>query len=219
MKRLPQIARGGSACRRPTPTRSLSCVLMVCALGLAAPARAAPILTVTPNDGALYGKPGETVGWGFTLTNDDDYLVVTGVEFLPASLPIGTFVDYLSLKFIVVGPAPESETIFQVFDPDPDPEHTTGLGAFEIDPFATIGSIAAGSLTLTYDLYPVSPNDPNFDPDDYTPSFGNVLSAEVSVQVVPTPSPLLLLLPGLLGLLWRNRPDLPHASRPRQRQP
>lgn len=199
---LPSTARRATPARHPSRLYPcLSGALLLGALGLSPPASAAPMLTLAPSDGALSGAPGKTVGWGFTLTNDADYLVVTAADF-PASLSIGQFIDFISPQFFVVGPAPETDTVSQGFDA----ALMTGVGAFEIDPFAVIGGVAAGLLTLTYDLYAVSPNDPGFDPDTDTLSVGNRLTAEVSVTVVPVPASLLLLLPGLLGLVRRPRP-------------
>ena len=84
-------------------------LLLLCGLMLAAPAQAGPILTLIPPDGALQGLPGQTVGWGFELFNDQDYLVVTGADF-PASLTIGTFIDYISAQFFVCSAGPRTAT-------------------------------------------------------------------------------------------------------------
>ena len=72
---------------------------------LAVSAHAGPVFQTDPLNGALFGAPGSTVGWGFTLTNTTDFLVVTGVSFVPAPLSsFGTFEDYLSSgPLIVVG--------------------------------------------------------------------------------------------------------------------
>lgn len=163
-------------------------------------AQAGPALTLDPADGALWGNSGQTVGWGFELFNDENYLVVTSAVF-PALLSVGTFIDYISAQFLVVGPAPESETVSQAFDP----VGMTGLGAFEIDQFAPRGALAAGLLTLTYDLFSRSPNDLGFDPETDTISVGNLLTAQVSVGV-PAPAPVLLVLAGLVPLVRRRRP-------------
>src|SRR5262245_53600446 len=67
-------------------------------------ALAAPILDLIPSIGTIGGMPGDIVGWGFTLTNTTDFLVVTGADFVPPS-PLGVFNDFIGPNFIVVGPA------------------------------------------------------------------------------------------------------------------
>ncbi len=165
--------------------------------------QAVPLLTLAPANGAISGTPGATIGWGFTLTNSTDYLVVTSASFTPTAL--GTFTDFISaVNFIVVGPAPESSSVSQVFDA----LNQTGIGSFAINPGALIGDTVSGQIVLNYDLYAVSPNDPLFDPGTDGLSFGNTLTADASVTVkastppppVPEPQSLLLLAVGLLAL-------------------
>jgi hypothetical protein len=80
------------------------------------------------------------------------------------------------------------------------------VGSFLVSPSATPGELIAGLIVLTYDLYSVSPNDPNFNPNIDTISTGNLIStdAEVKVSTIPEPGTLLLLLSGL-GLSWLAR--------------
>lgn len=209
-RRTPRAGTARQAVARRWPGLALP---LLGALWLATPAQAGPILTLNPTDGALRGLPGQTVGWGFELFNDEHFLVVTGADF-PASLTIGSFIDFISQQFFVVGPTPEVDSVTQVFDP----VALTGIGAFVIDPFAPIGGLARGLLTLTYDLFSRSPNDPNFDPDQDIVSLDNRLPAQVSVGV-PAPPPLLLVLAGVLGL-WRwSRPGCQSSVRPRWRRP
>jgi hypothetical protein len=76
---------------------------------------------------------------------------------------------------------------------------------FFISQLAQPGDKAIGQIVLSYDLFILSPNDPNFDPTTDTVSNGNFLMAPASVTVttttVPTPEPesLLLLAIGLAG--------------------
>lgn len=164
--------------------------------------QAAPILTLDPPGGAISGTPGATVGWGFTLTNTTDYLVVSSASFIPAT-PLGAFTDFISaFNFFVVGPAPDSTSVSQAFDAPSQ----TGIGSFAIDAGALIGAVASGQIILTYDLFSVSPNDPLFDPGADGLSFGNTLAVNASVTVtppttgVPEPESLLLLAAGLIAL-------------------
>lgn len=167
-------------------------VLLVCAQVPAAS------LILNPVGGALFGTPGATVGWGFTLTNDTDYLVVSSAEFT-APTSVGTFVDWIGPQFIMLGP---SGTVFQTFDGTSQ----TGLGRFTIAPGAIGGQVATGRITLTYDLYSVNPNDLNFDAGRDQISVGNILTADASVSVVPEPGSLLLMasaMPALIALRRR----------------
>ena len=172
-----------------------------------ATAQAVPILTLAPSGGAISGTPGATVGWGFTLTNPTDYLVVSSASFIPAT-PLGTFTDFISaFNFFVVGPAPDSTSVSQIFDA----LNQTGIGSFAIDAGALVGAVASGQIVLTYDLYSVSPNDLLFNPDTDTLSNGNTLAANASVTVtapisgVPEPASLLLLAAGLIALYGTRR--------------
>lgn len=171
---------------------------------LCAQVQATALLQLDPIGGAISGKPGKTVGWGFTLTNDTNFLIVTGASF-NSSTYLGVFTDFISQpsNFFVVGPAPESSSVSQAFDQ----VLKTGIGSLAIDANALVGSIANGQIVLTYDLFSVSPNDPNFNPDSDTISTGNILTANASVSVVPEPASILLFGVGLMGLVAcrRNR--------------
>lgn len=183
---------------RPT----LIAALFLLVLGIQAKADTIS-LTLNPANGAITGTAGSTVGWGFTLTNlGADFAVVTGSDFCvgapssPCSNSLGTYTDFVGAQFIVAGPSPESSSITQTFDIS----LMTGIGSFNINLGAT-GSVL-GEILLTYDLYSVSPNDPNFLPTDIV-SLGNSLTAPASVtvagQAVPEPGSFLLLAGGLLA--------------------
>jgi hypothetical protein len=165
--------------------------------------QAAPILQLSPPGGALTGAPGQVVGWGFTLTNTSDFLVVTSADYVTAT-PLGTFTDFISgFNFIVAGPVPESSTVSQSFDAS----SFTGIGSFLIDPGAVAGALSTGVIRLTYDLYSVSPNDPLFDPATDLRSGGLSLDADASVQVSATPEPASWILMGasMAGLVIGRR--------------
>lgn len=138
-----------------------------------------PVFEVTPPG---FGEPGETVGWGFSLTNTSNFLVVTGSEFRTTS-PLGTYEDFISTdNFIVVGPSPESTTVAQAFDP----VALTGVGAFHILPNAPTPAAITGTLEVDYSLFSEDPNDPNFDPGSVVVADAN-FTVLTSVQVVPEP--------------------------------
>lgn len=169
-------------------------VRMLALVGLlAVPTQAAPMLTLVPADGALRGLPGSTVGWGFTLTNTSDFLVVTGSSFTAS--PLGTYEDFISSgpNLIVVGPSPESPTVTQLFDP----ASRMGIGAFHILDTAPAGVSIKGTLTIDYSLFSVSPNDPAFNPDLDTVVADASLSQAAAVQVLPEPGSWILILSGI----------------------
>ena len=163
---------------------------------------------LNPLDGAISGKPGSTIGWGFNLSNDENFLVVTSVLFEPDTA-LGTFTDFISAaNFFVVGPANSGSTVWaQTFNAGLQ----TGVGSFFITPDTAIGSVANGDMVLTYDLFSRSPLDVNFNPNTDTLSNGNVLTATASVTVSPVPEPqtyaMLLAGLGLLGFVIHRRKD------------
>jgi hypothetical protein len=76
------------------------------------------------------------------------------------------------------------------------------VGSFAISPSATIGDQVLGNITLTYDVYSVSPNDPSFNPFVDTLADGLQISHPAQVYVTPEPGTLLLLLTAAsLGLV------------------
>lgn len=162
------------------------------------PLQAATSFQLNPLDGAIFGTPGATIGWGFNLSNDENFLVVTSAAF-ETSDSLGTFTDFISAaNFFVVGPENSGSTVWaQTFNAGVQ----TGIGSFSINPDAARGSVANGDMILTYDLFSRSPFDANFNPDTDTLSNGNVLSATASVTVsIPEPQTYAMLLAGL-GLL------------------
>jgi len=167
-------------------------------LGCAATARADSVdnLTFTlSNGGKIAGNRGSTVGWGFTLTNTLNYVVIDASEFdITQASGDGTYTDIIGPNFIVVGTGVYASTpITQAFDASVP----SGVGSFSISPSASVGDIVLGTIVLTYDVYSVSPNDPSFDPFTDTLANGLQISASAQVNVTPEPASLLLLLTGV----------------------
>jgi hypothetical protein len=167
-----------------------------------------PVLTLSPAD--LTGAPGSVVGWGFTITNTTDFLNVTSSSFCLGTSGISTactppttgnpavgvagYTDFIGPNGVIVGGA--NSTVTQGFDNNA----ATGVGSFTIDLAALVGSSDVGQIVITYDLYSVSPNDPNFDPGADLVSTGNFLSAPASVTVVTaSPEPTTI---GLAGIAF-----------------
>ena len=180
--------------------------------GLAAvgqPARAATLFQLNPTDGVISGAPGATVGWGFTITNTIDYINVTNSQFCegaqtpPCTHAIGTYTDFVGPNSPVIGPAPESPTVTESFDS----ALTTGVGSFAINSNASSLNHAIGEIIFTYDVYTVSPNDPDFDPFSDLVSTGNVASLDATVNVIPEPATFALagsVLAALAALRFRR---------------
>ena len=156
----------------------------------------APLLQLIPASGAINGAPGATVGWGFTITNNTNYVLVTGSDFCegaivsPCPHTLGSYTDFIgAFNFIVVGPPPpptESPVVTQPFNL----AAMTGVGSFQINATARVGDFAAGQILITYDLFRRSPNDAAFNPITDTISNGNLLSAPARVTVTPEPASL-----------------------------
>jgi hypothetical protein len=162
-----------------------------------------PTLALIPSDGVISGLPGSTIGWGYTIANTTDWLVITSSNFEP-STDLGTYIDYTQFNFIVVGPAPESESVTQIFNP----LDLTGAGSFTIDPDVAGGTVITGEIVMTYDLFSMDPNSPSFNPFEDTISTDNPLPVFAAVQVTSTPEPAtwlgMLTALGLIGVLARR---------------
>ena len=174
---------------------------------------ASPVLTLTPS-GDVSGAPGSTVGWGFTITNDTDYIEITSSQYCvnPVNFPLvcnssalGTFNDFISTaNDIIVGPpgGTDPSSVSQSFDQ----VAMTGIGSFVISALDLVNSGDVGQIVLTYDLTSLDPNDPN------AVSLGTdlVLSANASATVtgsssVPEPGTAGLMAAALAGLMVGRR--------------
>src|SRR5689334_20410398 len=124
-------------------------LILLLAVLLAFSAFAAPILTLAPTDGALSGLPGDTVGWGFTLSNDDGFLVVTDAQY-DALVSVGVFTPFITL--------PANFEVVDSITPFTQPFNIAlqqGIGSYSINNFEIPGTASAGNIILTYDLFSV----------------------------------------------------------------
>jgi hypothetical protein len=158
------------------------------------------VLILTPT-GALSGAPGDTLGWGFQITNDANYIEITSASFClsPVNFPActlpttGVFTDFISgYNDIIVGfpGGTDPATVAQPFDPIA----LTGIGSFVIDAGAPIGAADVGTIVLTYNVFDADPNDPGAN----TLATDQVLTAVANVEVASsTPEPATF---GVFGL-------------------
>ena len=160
-------------------------LMLLC--GAAHTAMASPVnLTLDP-PGVLIAPPGSASGWGFTFDNDANFAVLSFSTFSPGTL-LGGYVDYIPFQFEIVGPNLS-------FNASLDLNLHTGLGEFDVSPSAVLNSVILGTLTLFYDLYSVSPDDPDFNPDEDLVSLSNSVTEDVAIvvqtpEVTPAPEPL-----------------------------
>ena len=154
-----------------------------------------PTLTLLPS-GELTGSPGDLIGWGFSITNDANYIEITSSQFCldPVSFPActlpeeGTFTDFISqFNDIVVGNPGGTDpgTASQNFDP----VLLTGIGSFDIAPTEPFSAEDVGEIVLTYDVYDA---DPNTSPGADLLATDLVLAANAAVTVeepATTPEP------------------------------
>ena len=165
---------------------------------------AAPILTLSPG-GAISGAAGSTVGWGFTLTNDVNWIEVVQAQFCldsplnnPCFLASAQFVDIISNppNDVIVGP---SGSVSQIYAP----LSNLGLGSFLISPGAAVGSFVAGNILLTYNVFDADPN-----AGGNQIGFNQAISASARVTVtataLPEPATWGLAGIGLAGLVARR---------------
>lgn len=175
-------------------------VLCIACLTVACGARAA---TLTLDNPDLVGAPGDTVGWGFTLTSTPvqdgantitPWLVVSSAAFVldAGVFPVGVFTPFITSSFTVIGPDDQNGEVNPWSQPF-DNAQQTGIGSDVINPFQSPGDLATGNIVLTFDEFRVSPNDSAFDPISDTIATGLTLSAPASVLVAgpgdPAPIP------------------------------
>ncbi|MBV9266449.1 MAG: hypothetical protein JO061_09805 [Acidobacteriaceae bacterium] len=181
--------------------RAFFLFLLSCATGLLM--QGTPSFSLLPSGGTISGAPGSTVGWGFTVTDSSEYVVITGSSFTPSSL-YGTYQDFTgSAALIVAGPSPENQTVSQPFDATA----MSGLGAFTIFSTTPTNTKISGNLVIDYSLFSQDPNSPTFDPDTSTLVADANVSLPAAVNVAPEPllAPVLGLALAAVGLAAKRR--------------
>lgn len=165
---------------------------VVLAAALGAPAAwASPSLTLVPASGEVSALPGLNTGWGFTLTDATDYVVLTGSSFSFTGPAYGAYTDFTGSNFDLTGPD-YGNSLTQ----DYDAAAMTGLGEFSVFSTSPAGSLINGTLTVDYSTFSVDPNDPSFDPSVDTLVADGVFTLPATVSTAPEPATIWLLLGG-----------------------
>lgn len=174
--------------------RSFVAALVIAGVLVAAPdARALPFtFAVVPAD--ISGAPGDTVGWGYSITNTsgDFWLLLT-------DLSLGTFSDgVINVLFDAPSIAP-LDTVVRSYDPG-----VAGLAEFTWDPTAPIGSFNSGFFEVTGEFYL---GDPSLGVlvDVADPQRAAYSVTATGSTPVPEPGTLLLLSVGAAALAFRRR--------------
>lgn len=123
------------------------------------PAFATPSFSVTPS-GTVSGQPGDTVGWGYSITNDTaDVLLVSNTYFCQSgqdpllttcTQQLGAYNDFAASNTTEVAPSGAANQSF-------DATTFSGIGDYVISSLATPGQSDVGFLVLVYDLYTCDP--------------------------------------------------------------
>jgi hypothetical protein len=167
------------------------------------------MITTDPPGGAVTGSPGQTVGYGFTITNTTPYYLLfdnsyfcepsQDPEFTTCTQSLGTYQDYIANNFTEVAPMSSLSESFNA-------NTMTGFGAYDISPTAMVGATDSGNLVATYMEYQGDPFN-----GGTQASLDIELSAPASVTVIPVsatpePSSAILAALGALGaLLYKAR--------------
>ncbi len=168
-------------------------------LTLAVTAQADVAFNLEPTGGGISGAPGDTIGWGYTVSNDTTYWLWVGgsVIAMDKDSSWGTYTD---TSFNVDPLAPMVGGIPSVLAVPFSPAGGTGAGSFSIDPTAPFGDMARGYITFNYTLYDADPSQGGGTEMGYG-------SVDVNATVA-TPEPttylLLCLSLGVVGLVRRQ---------------
>jgi hypothetical protein len=193
-------------------------VVPVLSFLLAGSGVASPLLTLTPANGFIEGGPSETVGWGYTLSNDTSFYLLVDASyfcqlgedpaFTTCTQTLGTYTDFIASNLTIISPHSSTSQTF-------DPNFMTGVGSYTIDPSAPLYSMDTGSVVATYQEYMGNPLVSG------TQVSGDIeLSASAMVEAVPEPATLTLAGGSLLflcGLAFCRTLKPPVSQRPAAR--
>lgn len=160
------------------------CLILVAMLGSTC-AKAAPfVFGLLPTSGTIEAAPGDTVGWGYTISNpSSNWLVLTDLS--AGSFNFGT-PDSSFFDFPILEPGQSNTVSF-------DLDAFTGLFAFTWDPSAPAGSINAGGFRLDGEFWSGDPFAGGVKLANADPATASYLTEIQPSSVVPEPSTVLLL--------------------------
>lgn len=131
--------------------------LLACLLASTGAMNAEVILTLNPGSGAVQALPGATTGWGFTITPNSNTTISLISSFLEneANSSLGVYTDLIGVEGGPnAGLLVSTDPIWtEAFSYDSGLGMGTGLGAYQIDPAATLGSTDSGDIRVEYELF------------------------------------------------------------------
>jgi hypothetical protein len=177
----------------------ISALALVASLAWTAPTEAAPLLNLLPPGGSVAAEPGQTVGWGYEIVNDDpsQWLVISSL-IAPSGFQLGVGSD-LIFNYPIL--APDSSLVV------PYIAGVQGLYEFTWDLSAPVGFINAGTFLIGAELWDGDPF-AGGQPFEILPDFEvayDVTVASPPPTTVPEPSTLWLLSSGVALVGWSRR--------------
>jgi hypothetical protein len=170
-------------------SRVLGAALLLCWAGTANATPFTVTFALQPASGAIQGNPGDLIGWGYELVNED-----TTNWFVPTSLSASSFSlgtpDDTYFDFPILAPGDAGTEAF-------DAGGRGGLYAVTINPLAVAGQTEAGVFTLSGEWWLGDPLGTGMFLQDATPITKNFSFAVIGEAAVPEPSSLLLLVAGV----------------------
>ncbi|HLK61820.1 MAG TPA: PEP-CTERM sorting domain-containing protein [Bryobacteraceae bacterium] len=112
----------------------------------------AATLSIDPVSGIAAGGAGDTVGWGFSVFNTDPLQSISfsqSVLINETNPLLGVYTDFIGPQG---GPDNFSVDPNSTWSEGFDLASQSGLGSFQIDPNAVIGSSDSGSIRVFYNL-------------------------------------------------------------------
>jgi hypothetical protein len=117
----------------------------------------ATTFSTLPGSGVLTGAPGETVGWGFSSTNDDFFQSISFSQSILVNETnplLGIYIDLIGPQG---GPVNFAVDAGQTWSEGFSNVNQVGLGTFTIDPGAAPGSSDSGSIRVFFNFADSTP--------------------------------------------------------------